>query len=64
MADPNPSSPYTSWGQIAYEAYCDKAGWKSLATGAALPRWPALPVAIQEAWEAAAACVRNHPSSA
>ena len=44
-------------GQIAYEAYCNKAGWKSLATGAPLPQWSALPDAIRDAWEAAAEAV-------
>jgi hypothetical protein len=38
--------------RIAYEGYCAQTGWKSLATGDALPHWPDLPVAIREAWEA------------
>lgn len=46
-----------SLGQIAYEAYCEKTGWKSLATGADLPRWDKLKLEIQEAWEAAAGAV-------
>lgn len=41
-------------GQVAYEAYCNKTGWKSLATGADLPRWDKLHIEIQHAWEAAA----------
>lgn len=47
----------TPLGQIAYEAYCNKTGWKSLATGADLPRWEKLNVDIQEAWQAAAETV-------
>lgn len=39
---------------IAYDAYCDHTGWKSLATGQTLPPWDQLPRSIQEAWEAAA----------
>ncbi|MCL4851804.1 MAG: hypothetical protein KJZ78_10530 [Bryobacteraceae bacterium] len=43
--------------QIAYEAYFERAGGKSLATGQSLPYWDALPVEIKEAWEAAATAV-------
>jgi hypothetical protein len=46
-----------SKAQIAYEAYFEKAGGKSLATGQPLPAWHVLPVEIQEAWEAAATAV-------
>lgn len=47
----------TPLGQVAYEAYCAKTGWKSLATGADLPRWEKLNVDIQEAWQFAAESV-------
>jgi hypothetical protein len=43
--------------QIAYEAYFEKAGGKSLATGQSLPNWDALSTPIKEAWEAAATAV-------
>lgn len=41
-------------GQIAYEAYCEHTGWKSLATGAALPKWYDVKPEIKATWEAAA----------
>lgn len=37
-------------GQIAYEAYRNHSGGKSLISGATIPEWPDLPIAIQEAW--------------
>lgn len=43
-----------TFGQTAYEAYCEKAGGKSLVSGAPLPVWEAQAPAIQEAWEAGA----------
>jgi hypothetical protein len=46
-----------SKAQIAYEAYFEKAGGKSLATGQSLPGWEALSAPIKEAWEAAATAV-------
>lgn len=42
-----------------YEAYCTRAGGKSLATGAPLPGWHQLPWQIQDAWEAVAAKARQ-----
>lgn len=48
-----------SLGQIAYEAYCTKTGWKSLATGADLPKWDKLNADIRDAWEAAASRVQQ-----
>ena len=39
--------------QVAYEAYSEQAGGRSLATGAELPEWDALPAPIREAWEVA-----------
>lgn len=41
----------------AYEAYARHTGWKSLATGADLPQWDALPEAIRVAWRVSAAWV-------
>lgn len=42
---------------IAYDAYCDHTGWKSVATGQTLPPWEQLPTEIKSAWEAAAAAL-------
>jgi hypothetical protein len=44
-------------GRIAYEAYAEFTGGRSLVTGADLPTWPDLPEAIRLAWTAAAAKV-------
>ena len=41
-------------GQIAYEAYCEYSGNKSLVSGDELPSWDNLSTNIQEAWDAAA----------
>ena len=46
-----------SLGKIAYEAYAANTGWKSLVSGADLPAWDLLPLAIQHAWDAAANAV-------
>lgn len=46
-----------SFGQIAYEAYCNKTSGKSLVTGATLPEWDKLNEGIQEAWNAAGRAV-------
>ncbi len=40
-------------GQIAYEAYCNHTGWKSLVSGAPLPVWKDLDKTIKIAWEVA-----------
>lgn len=40
--------------QILYEAYCNKAGWKSQITGADLPEWGKLPQNVKDCWWAAA----------
>ncbi len=45
-------------GQIAYEAYCEHTGWKSLVSGSDLPVWAVLNSNIKTAWEVAAAAVR------
>lgn len=46
-----------SMGCVAYEAYCNHTGWKSLVSGADLPQWGALSPEIRTAWEAAANAV-------
>ncbi len=46
-------------GQIAYEAYCEHTGWRSLVSGAQLPDWGNLKSEIQSAWEAAAERLRE-----
>ena len=45
-------------GQGAYEAYVRAAGGKSLVSGAPLPAWDSLPVAIRHAWDVASQQVR------
>lgn len=40
--------------QVLYEAYCEQAGWKSLATGDPLPPWSELKPSIQAGWQASA----------
>ena len=44
--------------EIAYNAYCEQAQWKSLATGAPLPAWRLLSDAIQAGWLVAARAVK------
>jgi len=44
-------------GQIAYEAYCEFTGWKSLVSGQPLPQWDKLKPEIQAAWRCAANAV-------
>lgn len=48
---------------LGYEAYCKSVGWKSV-RGEALPKWEALPPAIQQAWIAAAQAVLDAHSRA
>jgi hypothetical protein len=45
-------------GQIAYEAYCASVGWKSAATGTALPQWDKLPAVMMTGWSQAAGAVK------
>lgn len=45
------------FGMLAYMAYRENSGRKSLVTGADLPVWEDLPEEIQLAWIAAAAAV-------
>lgn len=54
---PSGSLP-TGAGAAAYEAYRAQSGGKSLATGAPIPAWSALPPPIQAAWETAAAAAK------
>jgi hypothetical protein len=49
----------TSRGQVAYEAYCQSAGWVSQFTGDRLPEWVDVKPEVQEHWEAAAAAVAD-----
>lgn len=44
-------------GRIAYEAYCGHTQWRSLVSGAPLPRWQEATPEIQAAWEAAGKAV-------
>lgn len=46
-------------GQLAYEAYVQHAGGKSLATGDDLPAWGELSPEIQAAWQYSADVVRD-----
>jgi hypothetical protein len=45
-----------SFGQIAYDAYCDCRGWLSF-KGEALPPWDQQQESLRLAWEAAALAV-------
>jgi hypothetical protein len=46
-------------GQVAYEAYSDAAGGRSLISGLELPEWHDLTDDLQTAWRAAASAVRQ-----
>lgn len=46
-----------SFGQIAYEAYCESTDWKSLISGATLPHWDELKTEIRASWTIAANAV-------
>lgn len=56
-ADSVLSDYVVNMGKEAYEAYCRHTGWKSLATGADLPQWPALKDEIRQAWMVTAAWI-------
>ena len=43
-------------GQVAYDAYCNKRGWKSF-NGDALPQWHDQGPDLRDAWNAAAEAV-------
>lgn len=45
-------------GRIAYEAYCKSTDGKSAITGADLPTFYDTPLAVQEAWVAAAGAIK------
>ena len=47
------------FGQIAYEAYAERANGLSLISGQELPAWNDVALDIQVAWEAAAQAVLN-----
>lgn len=47
------------YAKIAYDGYCTQTGWKSLISGADLPKFGALPEAIKLAWKAAAWAVQQ-----
>lgn len=40
--------------QILYEAYCEKAEWKSAVSGAPLPQWEQCSEAVRRCWWATA----------
>lgn len=44
-------------GKIAYDAYREKAGGRSLVTDDVLPFWEDLTPAVRDAWDAAAEAV-------
>ena len=46
-----------SLGKIAYTAYCEQTGNKSLVTGCELPEWSELKSSIRDAWIASAIAV-------
>ncbi len=48
-----------SYGQVAYEAYSEHSGGKSLISGAELPSWDLLSSEIRAAWEASAKAVER-----
>lgn len=47
------------YARIAYDAYRDHTGGKSLVSGQPIPGWDELPEPIQQAWEAAGSAVRE-----
>ena len=49
----------TSLGQIAYEAYVEAVGGRSVVTRDVLPDWAGLPPEIAQPWEVAASAVRD-----
>lgn len=46
-----------TYGQIAYDAYFEHSGGRSLVSGAPLPTWAAQNPKIADAWEASAQAV-------
>lgn len=51
-----------SLGQVAYEAYRATTQWKSLISGALLPKWDIVKPEIKEAWEAAGRAIHDVPA--
>lgn len=51
-------------GQVAYEAYCEHTGWKSIRSGEELLQWADQSDAIKEAWEVSADAVSLEVSEA
>lgn len=51
------------FAKIAYDAYCQQTGGKSLITGDLLPQFEELKQSIQDAWYSAAAAVREASGS-
>lgn len=47
-----------SLGQVAYEAYCEHQGWRSI-RNEVLPAWANQDPELRAAWEHAAAAVRT-----
>ena len=43
--------------EIAYNAYCEHTGWRSLVSGHPLPRWPEVKPEIRAAWAVSARAV-------
>lgn len=48
---------FKPYGQIAYEAYCEFSGNKSLVNGSPLPKWDDVKTEIKQAWTKAALAV-------
>lgn len=46
-----------SKGQVAYEAYCESAGWMSKHTGSQLPQWSDVDDDVKVHWEESATAV-------
>lgn len=55
-----PEPQRKSFGQVAYDAYCDSSKWKSKYTGATLPRWELVDFEVKQHWEASAKVVINY----
>lgn len=51
--------PQIELAKVAYEAYCNHTGWKSLATGQDLPQWEVLKPSIKAAWLVSARAIRE-----
>ncbi len=49
----------SDYGRIAYEAYSQAAGGRSLVTSQTLPEWDDLPLTIRAAWREAAKAVHE-----